>query len=63
MIPKRIGLKILSEFDCFHPNALAHSAFAIGMWNNLQQPQGKKQESLDTWHMEMSCPTEDTFIQ
>lgn len=32
-IPKNLGLRFLSELDCFHPNAVANGGFAIGLWN------------------------------
>jgi len=52
----------VSELDCLHPSNYAHAAWAIALWNNLQQAPGSKTKTLD-WDMKIMCPTNDTLIQ
>jgi hypothetical protein len=62
-IPKTLGLNFLSKFDCFHPNAVADAAFAIGLWNNMFQPPGQKQTSLNVFNMTIVCPDVNSVLQ
>jgi hypothetical protein len=62
------GMKVpsreyLSGVDCFHPNQYAHGAFAIALWNNLQQAEGQKTTSIDPVSVSIQCPTEDMYLQ
>jgi len=47
--------------DCFHFSGKAHSAAAVGLYNNIVQKVGKKDKS---WHLgeNILCPTASDFI-
>jgi phospholipase B1 len=50
--------------DCFHPNRIAHQAFASWLWNTMLTPLGKKPFKYDTDGllintMKLTCPTVD----
>lgn len=51
----------LSGLDCFHPSALAHSAFATGLWNSMFQKE-RVPAPLST-STPLFCPTSDSVIQ
>merc|ERR1719353_679866 len=51
----------LSTFDCFHPSLLAHQQIALGLWQNLFEPVGKKKTKLVP-PAKMKCPTNADFI-
>jgi len=57
------GESYLSALDCFHPNLWANEAFAYSLWNNMQQPVGKKDTAPDLKNLRILCPTENTYIQ
>lgn len=44
--------------DCFHFSYKAHAAAAIGLWNNMMQPEGSKAQ---TWELGQPprCPTQE----
>eukprot|EP00026_Physarum_polycephalum_P010495 Phypoly_transcript_10659.p1 GENE.Phypoly_transcript_10659~~Phypoly_transcript_10659.p1 ORF type:complete len:385 (+),score=42.90 Phypoly_transcript_10659:53-1156(+) len=58
----KAGVDFLSKLDCFHPSGEANAAMAIGLWNNLWQPQGKKDTTIP-FNVTFICPTEDSYIQ
>jgi phospholipase B1 len=45
--------------DCFHPNRIAHQAFALYYWNDLLIPVGQKPTTTDANNVNIpiSCPT------
>jgi len=51
----------LSTFDCFHPSLVAHQQIALGLWQNLFEPVGKKKTELVP-PAKMKCPTDADFI-
>jgi len=57
------GESYLSALDCFHPNLWANEAFAFMIWNNMQQPVGKKDTKPDLSNIQILCPEGNTFIQ
>lgn len=50
-----------SKADCFHPSAEGQALFARGMWENLQQPVGSKENKVDPKDPPV-CPTNDTRV-
>ena len=50
------SLEYLSGVDCFHPSYLAHAAMGIGLWNNMLQPEGEKDTTLDPANVKLLCP-------
>eukprot|EP00003_Mantamonas_plastica_P027996 TRINITY_DN616_c0_g4_i4.p1 TRINITY_DN616_c0_g4~~TRINITY_DN616_c0_g4_i4.p1 ORF type:complete len:257 (+),score=76.96 TRINITY_DN616_c0_g4_i4:143-913(+) len=60
VVPSR---EFLSRLDCFHPNEYADAAFALALWNNMNQPQGQKSTTLDIQHPPtLKCPGPDDYI-
>jgi len=57
-----VGIKFVSELDCFHPSGLADGAMAIGLWNNMLQPKGQKETTIP-FNVTFVCPTADSYIQ
>lgn len=58
-IPKLPNGKIDFSFtapDCFHFSSKGHTAAAIGLWNNMLQPVGKKTETMNP-NDQILCPT------
>jgi len=51
----------ISQADCFHPSAEGQALFARGMWENLQQPVGSKENKVDPKDPPV-CPTNDTRV-
>jgi len=47
--------------DCFHPNRIAHQAFARWLWNGMLTPIGQKVFSYDSNRLDvpLTCPTEE----
>jgi len=45
--------------DCFHFSQRGHAAAAAGLWNNMFQPFGKKQQFIDPKSTELICPDPD----
>jgi phospholipase B1 len=50
------ALEYLSGVDCFHPSYIAHAAMSIGLWNNMLQPEGEKDTTLDPKTVRFVCP-------
>jgi len=42
--------------DCFHLSQKGHATAAVGLWNNMLQPAGQKQTSLDPNKIKLVCP-------
>lgn len=53
----------VSELDCFHPSLMANEGFAVGLWNNMQQAPGKKDNALSPLNVKILCPNKNTFFQ
>lgn len=53
----------LSELDCFHPSLMANEGFAVGLWNNMQQAPGKKDNALSPLNAKILCPNTNSFFQ
>ena len=51
-----LALEYLSGVDCFHPSYLAHAAMGIGLWNNMMQAEGEKDQTLDPATVKIVCP-------
>ncbi|KAF0023736.1 hypothetical protein F2P81_024366 [Scophthalmus maximus] len=50
----------LFSVDCFHISERAHSEMAIALWNNMLEPEGKKQSYNNFTHdrSKIHCPSE-----
>ncbi|KAL2911598.1 hypothetical protein HK105_208937 [Polyrhizophydium stewartii] len=58
------GLPFLSDVDCFHPSLSAHESMAVGIWNNMFLPWGRKVEVFDPNTDPVPvCPDEHSRIQ
>ena len=51
-----LALEYLSGVDCFHPSHVAHAAMGIGLWNNMMQAEGQKDQTLDPSTVKILCP-------
>lgn len=51
----------LSKFDCFHPSLKAHQEIAVGGWNQLITPVGRKPNKIDL-PPKLQCPGADTLL-
>jgi len=57
------GEAYLSNLDCFHPSLCANQAFTYQIWNNMFQPQGKKDTKPDKNNIKIHCPTAGEYVQ
>jgi len=56
-------LEYLSNLDCFHPSLCANEAFTYQIWNNMMTPVGKKSTVPNLNHLQIKCPTPNSYIQ
>jgi phospholipase B1 len=52
-----LALEYLSGVDCFHPSHIAHAAMGVGVWNNMMQEEGQKDQTLDPASVKILCPS------
>jgi len=56
-------LAYLSNLDCFHPSLCANEAFTYQIWNNMNQPMGKKSIVPDLRNLKILCPNAESLLQ
>jgi len=57
------GENFLSALDCFHPGLPGEEAFTISIWNNMFQPPGQKQTTINPNNVQIICPTSQSVLQ
>jgi len=57
------GIDFVSELDCFHPSYPANVGMAIGYWNNMMTPPGKKATNIPLDVPDFICPGPNDYLQ